>query len=152
MFPIVNSISTQSKKVLLEVQGYNLWEEQLLTGEQHSPLSESWRLTLSKDWSEQYLTIHNVVATDWMQERKKRTWGEDDLEVPEVQSKQKSSFPGSPSNLPLTRFKIPSNNGIGFRCRYWSPGQESCYLIVLPSHDAPCTNLTCCPVTHLAVL
>lgn len=152
MFRIFNSISTQSKKVLFEVQGYNLWEEQLLTGEQHFPLV--WKLTSNLIQRLIWAILDNLqCGGDRLNVgEKKEDLRRDDLEVPEVQSKQKSSFPSSPSNLPLTRFKILSNNGIGFGCRYWSPGQESCYLIVLPSHDAPCTNLTCCPIIHLAVL
>lgn len=71
--------------------------------------------------------------------------------------KQASGLPGLPSNLPLTLFKMPSNDGIGFRCgsnALVTDPQSSTpvILVMLPSHDAPYTNLTCCPVTHLAVL
>lgn len=40
----------------------------------------------------------------------------------------------------------------GQQACYWSPKWQSYHVVMLPSHDAPYTSLTCCPVTHLAVL
>lgn len=50
--------------------------------------------------------------------REKRGLGSGSREVPKMKrGKTSKQFPGLPSNLPLTLFLIPSNDGIGFRCR-----------------------------------
>ena len=93
-------------------------KKHLVRGEQCSPFSESWCLTLSKrlTWAildNPQCTCDRLNAEEAKQRTFRRRWSR---EIPKMKSKQASSFPGLPSNLRLSLLKIPSNKGLGLRC------------------------------------
>lgn len=93
-------------------------KKHLVRGEQCSPFSESWCLTLSKrlTWAildNPQCTCDRLNAEEAKQRTFRRRWSQ---EIPKMKSKQASSFPGLPSNLHLSLLKIPSNKGLGLRC------------------------------------
>lgn len=116
MFLIANRISIQPKRWCPKSKDTRSGKKQLLTGQQHSPFSESWCLILSKrlPWAilDNPQGIGDRLNVGEAKRTFRRRWSR---EVPKTTRKQASSSPGLPSNLPLTLFKLPSNNGPGFR-------------------------------------